>query len=90
MPLKTNKGVADFHAGRGTHIRNPVASGSSVKTCQTLARHADPAHAIGIYAKASLHDVQSRSRDSRDSRRRCRVPKSRARSGPTNAGKPRR
>jgi len=47
----------DFHASRGTYVSNLVASGASVKTCQTLARHADPALTIGIYAKASLHDI---------------------------------
>ena len=29
----------------------------SVKTCQIPARHADPSLTIGIYAKASLHDI---------------------------------
>ena len=28
-----------------------------MKTCQTLARHSSPSLTIGIYAKASLHDI---------------------------------
>jgi hypothetical protein len=36
-----------------------VSSGASVKTCQTLARHADPKLTIGIYAKASTLDVEA-------------------------------
>jgi len=58
VPYETDEGVADFHASRGTYISNLVSSGASVKTCQTLARHANPALTIGIYAKASLHDIQ--------------------------------
>jgi len=57
IPYETSDGVADFHASRGTYISNLVSSGASVKTCQTLARHANPALTIGIYAKASLHDI---------------------------------
>jgi integrase len=57
VPFETDDGVADFHASRGTFISNVVSSGASVKTCQTLARHADPSLTIGIYAKASLHDI---------------------------------
>jgi excisionase family DNA binding protein len=37
---------------------NLVASGASVKTCQTLARHSTPSLTIGVYAKTSLHDVK--------------------------------
>jgi integrase len=58
IPYETSEGVADFHASRGTYISNLVAGGASVKTCQTLARHADPSLTIGIYAKTSLHDVK--------------------------------
>ena len=50
-------GWVDFHSLRGTFITNVVASGASVKTAQTLARHADPAMTIGRYAKTSIHDV---------------------------------
>jgi hypothetical protein len=57
VPYETDEGVADFHASPGTYISNLVASGASVKTCQTLARHSNPSLTIGIYAKASLHDV---------------------------------
>ncbi len=48
---------ADFHALRVTYISGLVASGASVKTCQTLARHSTPSLTIGIYAKASIHDL---------------------------------
>ena len=47
-----------FHALKAAYITNPVASGASVKVCQTLARHSDPSLTIGVYAKASLHDIQ--------------------------------
>jgi hypothetical protein len=49
--------VVDFHSLRGDFISYLVSSGASVKTCQTLARHSTPTMTIGIYAKASLHDI---------------------------------
>ena len=55
---KTDSGVIDFHALRGTYISHLVVGAASVKTCQTLARHSSPSLTIGIYAKASLHDIQ--------------------------------
>jgi hypothetical protein len=58
VPYETDLGVVDFHASRVSYISNLVASGASVKTCQTLARHSTPVLTIGVYAKASLHDVQ--------------------------------
>jgi hypothetical protein len=58
VPYETSEGVADFHALRTAYITHLVASGASVKTCQTLARHSSPTLTIGIYAKASLHDVR--------------------------------
>ena len=58
IAYKTAEGVADFHSLRGVYISNLVASGASVKTCQTLARHSTPSITIGIYAKASLHDLK--------------------------------
>src|SRR5262249_20618939 len=58
IPYKTASGVTDFHALRGTYISNLVASGASVKTCQELARHSTPSLTIGLYAKASLHDIR--------------------------------
>ncbi len=58
VPYETDDGVADFHASRGTYISNLVASGASVKTCQELARHANPSLTIGVYARVSLHDKQ--------------------------------
>jgi hypothetical protein len=51
-------GVADFHSLRGVYISDLVASGASVKVCQTLARHSTPSLTIGLYAKASLHDIK--------------------------------
>lgn len=57
VPYETSEGCATFHASRGTYVSNLVSSGASVKTCQVLARHSDPALTIGIYAKASLHDI---------------------------------
>jgi integrase len=55
---ETASGVVDFHALRGTYISHLVSSGVSVKTCQVLARHSTPSLTIGIYAKASLHDIK--------------------------------
>jgi integrase len=57
IPYETDSGFADFHSLRGDFISYLVSSGASVKTCQTLARHSTPAMTIGIYAKASLHDI---------------------------------
>jgi integrase len=59
IPYETPSGVADFHALRAAYISNLVASGASVRTCQVLARHSTPSLTIGIYAKASLHDISS-------------------------------
>ena len=57
IPYETDSGFADFHSIRGDFISYLVSSGASVKTCQTLARHSTPSLTIGIYAKASLHDI---------------------------------
>lgn len=57
IPYETASGTCDFHALRGAYISNLVASGASVKVCQTLARHSTPSLTIGIYARASLHDI---------------------------------
>jgi integrase len=57
IPYETDSGFADFHSLRGDFISYLVLSGASIKTCQTLARHHDPRLTIGIYAKASLHDI---------------------------------
>jgi integrase len=59
IPYETSDGVVDFHSLRGCYISYLVASGASVKTCQTLARHSDPKLTIGIYAKASRFDLNS-------------------------------
>ncbi len=58
VPYETSEGIVDFHASRVAYISNLVASGASVKTCQTLARHSTPSLTIGVYAKASLHDIK--------------------------------
>ena len=58
IPYETASGVIDFHAMRGSYVSHLVASGASVKTCQVLARHSTPTLTIGIYAKASLHDIK--------------------------------
>jgi integrase len=58
VPYETSEGVVDFHGTRVTYITNLVASGASVKTCQTLARHSTPNLTIGVYAKTTLHDVK--------------------------------
>ena len=58
IAYETPSGVVDFHALRGAYISNLVSSGASVKTCQVLARHSTPSLTIGIYAKASLHDIK--------------------------------
>ena len=58
IPYETSEGVVDFHASRGSYITHLVSSGASVKTCQTLARHSTPSLTIGVYAKASLHDIK--------------------------------
>jgi Phage integrase family len=57
IPYETDSGVVDFHSLRGDFISYLVSSGASVKTCQTLARHSTPTMTIGLYAKASLHDI---------------------------------
>ena len=57
VPYGTDQGFADFHSLRAVYISDLVSSGASVKTCQTLARHSSPSLTIGIYAKASLHDI---------------------------------
>jgi integrase len=58
IPFETSAGRCDFHSLRAVYISNLVASGASVKTCQVLARHSTPSLTIGVYAKASLHDIR--------------------------------
>jgi integrase len=57
VEYETASGVIDFHALRASYVSNLVASGASVKTCQVLARHSSPSLTIGVYAKASVHDI---------------------------------
>jgi hypothetical protein len=57
IPYETGEGVVDFHSLRVTSISFVVASGASVKTARVLARHSTASLTIGVYAKASLHDV---------------------------------
>ena len=40
--------AVDFHALWVTDVSSLVASGASVKTCQTLARHSTPHLTIGV------------------------------------------
>jgi hypothetical protein len=58
VPNETDAGVVDFHASRVSYISHLVSSGTSVKIRQTLARKSTPIPTIGIYAKASLHDIK--------------------------------
>lgn len=57
IAYQTDEGVADFHALRSAYVTELVRSGASVKTCQVLARHSTPTLTIGVYAKATLHDI---------------------------------
>src|SRR5262249_15710745 len=57
IPPETPAGGVAFHALRAAYISALVSSGASVKTCQTLARHSTPSLTIGVYARASLHDI---------------------------------
>ena len=63
IPYETREGRVDFHSLRATYVSALVASGASVKVCQTLARHSTPSLTIGVYARASLHDIAGRWRD---------------------------
>ena len=58
MSLRDRSGVVDFHASRVSYITNLVASGASVKTCQTLARHSTPSLTIGRYAKTTPPEIK--------------------------------
>ena len=59
IPYQDDSGrFLDFHSLRVTYISQLVASGASVKVCQELARHSTPSLTIGVYAKASLHDIK--------------------------------
>ena len=49
---------ADFHAFRHTYISGIVASGASVKTAQTLARHSSVELTVGRYSHTRLQDLQ--------------------------------
>jgi site-specific recombinase XerC len=57
IPKSTPSGTVDLHSLRVTYISNLVSSGASVKTCQVLARHSTPNLTIGVYAKATIHDL---------------------------------
>ena len=50
-------GDYDFHCLRHTYVSMLVQSGASVKVCQTLARHADPAMTIGIDSHVGVYDL---------------------------------
>lgn len=58
IPYRDSSGhVVDFHALRHSFITHLVASGVSVKTAQTLARHSTPSLTIGRYSHASRDDL---------------------------------
>ncbi len=81
IDYETPSGKADFHSLRGAYISNLVRSGASVKTCQVLARHSDPGLTIGIYAKASLHDIKGAGRGPSRPDPRGPIPRSDGRDG---------
>lgn len=84
---RTDSGVVDFHATRTTFISHLVASGASVKVCQTLARHSTPSLTIGIYAKVGMHDLAGAVQDLPDLTRPAAGPEPMAATG-TDAGHP--
>ncbi len=81
LAYETPSGVADFHSLRGVYISNIVASGASVKTCQVLARHSTPSLTIGLYAKASLHDIEGAVAGLPDPSGKARTPEAKAATG---------
>ena len=50
--------IADFHAMRHAYVSSVVATGVSIKTAQTLARHSSADLTLSRYAHARLHDLQ--------------------------------
>ena len=48
---------ADFHALRTTFVSAVGRTGASPKELQDLARHADPATTLRVYAKTQIHDL---------------------------------
>jgi hypothetical protein len=48
--------VADFHSLRGYFVSALVRAGASIKTVQTLARHAKPQATLTHYARVSVRD----------------------------------
>jgi hypothetical protein len=85
IPYETDAGIADFHSLRGCYISYLVSSGASVKTCQTLARHSTPSLTIGVYAKASLHDISGAVEALPDLTTRARQPKALRKTGTDGA-----
>jgi integrase len=57
IPYETPAGIFDFHALRGAFISRIERSGASVKTLQTLARHAKAETTLARYARASNTDI---------------------------------
>jgi integrase len=57
IAYETEEGAFDFHALRGAFISRVERSGASVKTLQTLARHAKAETTLARYARASIMDV---------------------------------
>jgi integrase len=58
ISYETDAGIADFHSLRAYFVSAVVRSGASVKTVQTLARHAKPDTTLKHYAKVDLHDLR--------------------------------
>jgi len=57
IAYETEDGAFDFNALRGAFISRVERSGASVKTLQTLARHAKAETTLARYARASIADV---------------------------------
>ena len=49
--------TTDFHSLRVSYITALVKSGASVKECQTLARHSNPALTLNTYTRLGVHDL---------------------------------
>jgi site-specific recombinase XerD len=57
IPYETDEGFADFHCLRHTYITELIRAGVPIKTVQQLARHANPALTLKVYAHVGLYDL---------------------------------
>jgi integrase len=55
---KTGEGYFDMHALRHAYVTRVVASGATVKTAQSLARHSDAALTIGLYSHVEAEGLR--------------------------------